>query len=50
MFGATGEILSQLLAGEDSLAEFKEVRLSYRGVLSPKTSDLAAELGAFANA
>ena len=42
--------MNQLRAGEDGLAEFKAVRLGDRGVLSPNTEDLAAELVAFANA
>ena len=44
------EILDQLTAGEDSLAEFKEVRLGERSVLSPNTEDMAGEMVAFSNA
>ena len=50
MFDTTGQILDQLRAGEDGRAEFKEVRLGDRGVLSPDTEALAGELVAFANA
>ena len=50
MFDATDQILRQLRAGEDSRAEFKELRYSRRGVVSPRTENLAAEMVAFANA
>ena len=50
MFDTTEQILDQLRAGEDGRAEFKEVRLGDRGVLSPDTEALAGELAAFANA
>ena len=50
MFDTTEQILDQLRAGEDGRAEFKEVRLGDRGVLSPDTAALAGELVAFANA
>ena len=50
MFDTKDQILSQLRAGEDGRAEFKEVRLGDRGVISPDTEDLAGELVAFANA
>ena len=50
MFDTTDQILKQLRAGEDGLAEFKALRLGDRGVLSPNTEDLAGELVAFANA
>ncbi len=51
MFDTTDKILNQIRAGEDSGAEFKEVRLGDRVcVLSPGTESLAAELVAFANA
>ena len=50
MFDTTEQILDQLRAGEDGRAEFKEVRLGDRGVLSPDTEALAGELVAFANA
>ncbi len=50
MFDTKDQILDQLRAGEDSRAEFKEVRFGGRGVISPNTEDLAGELVAFANA
>ena len=50
MFDTRDQILNQLRAGEDGRAEFKEVRLGDRGVLSPNVEDLAGELVAFANA
>ncbi len=50
MFDTTDQILDQLRAGEDGRAEFKEVRLGDRGVLSPDTEALAGELVALANA
>ena len=50
MFDTTDQILRQLRAGEDSRVEFKELRYSKRGVISPKTENLAAEMVAFANA
>ena len=42
MFDATDQILRQLRAGEDSRTEFKELRYSERGVISPRTENLAA--------
>ena len=50
MFDTPEQIRSQLRAGEDGRAEFKEVRFGGRGVLSPNTEELAGELVAFANA
>jgi predicted HTH transcriptional regulator len=50
MFDTKQEILDQLRAGEDSRAEFKEVRLGDRSVVSPNTEDMAGELVAFSNA
>ncbi len=50
MIDTLTEILDQLAAGEDSRAEFKDVRLGDRSVISPNTEDFAAELTAFANA
>lgn len=50
MLETKDEILDQLRAGEDSLAEFKEVRLGERSVLSPNTEDMAGEMVAFSNA
>ena len=44
MFDTTDQILNQLRAGEDGLAEFKTLRLGDRGALSPNTEDLAGEL------
>ena len=49
MFDTKAEIFDQLRAGEDSRAEFEEVRLGDRSVLSPNTDDFAGELVAFAN-
>ena len=50
MFHTADQILRQLRAGEDSRAEFKELRFGDRGVASPNTEDLATEMVAFANA
>ena len=50
MFDTADEILRQLSAGEDGRAEFKELRYGRRGVISPNTDDLAAEMVGFANA
>ena len=50
MFDTTDQILEQIRAGEDGRADFKEVRLGDRGVVSPATEALAGELVAFANA
>ena len=50
MFDATDQILRQLLAGEDSRTEFKELRYGKRGVISPRTEHLAAKMVAFGNA
>ena len=50
MFDTLEQIQNQLRAGEDGRAEFKEVRFSDRGVVSPNTEELAGELVAFANA
>ena len=50
MFNSMEQILNQLRAGEDGYAEFKEVRLGARSVISPNTEDMAAELVALANA
>lgn len=49
MFDTTDQILNQLRAEDDGLAQFKALRLDDRGVLSPNTADLAGELFAFAN-
>ena len=50
MFDTREEVLNQLRAGEDGRAEFKEVRLGDRGVISPDTEDAAGGLAALANA
>lgn len=50
MFDTPDQILRQLRAGEDSRAEFKEIRFGERGVISPNTEDFAAEMVSFANA
>ncbi|MFL6203527.1 MAG: ATP-binding protein [Thermoanaerobaculia bacterium] len=50
MFDSPDEISAQLRAGEDAFAEFKEVRLGDRSVVSPNTEDIAGEMVAFANA
>lgn len=43
------EIREQLQAGEDSFAEFKEIRFGARNIVSPNTEDLAGEIVAFVN-
>ncbi len=50
MFDHVDEISRQLRAGEDSRAEFKEVRTAGGRVLAPEPDDLAGELVALANA
>ena len=50
MFDTREQIRSQLRAGEDGRAEFKEVRFGDRSVLSPAAEEFAGELVAFANA
>ncbi len=50
MFDTQEQIENQLLAGEDSRAEFKELLLTERGVRSPNAEALAGEMVAFANA
>ncbi len=50
MFNTSDQILQQFLAGEDSRAEFKEIRFGGRGVISPNAEEFAGELVAFANA
>ena len=50
MFETLESIRAQLQAGEDSLAEFKKVRLGDPGIASPNTEQFAGELVAFANA
>jgi hypothetical protein len=43
------DIENQVRAGEDSHAEFKEIRFGERSVTSPNTEDMAGEMVAFAN-
>ena len=50
MFDTSEQIKNQLLAGEDSRAEFKELRLTDRGVRTPNAESVAGEMVAFANA
>ncbi len=50
MFDTLEAVRGQLLAGEDAFAEFKEVRLGERSVISPNSEDFAGEIVAFANA
>lgn len=49
MFGTPEAIRQQLATGEDSFAEFKEVRISGRSVRTPNPEQFAGELVAFAN-
>src|SRR5947209_2833032 len=50
MFDKIEEILAQLAAGEDSLSEFKELRIEQGAVTSPNAESFAGEMVAFANA
>lgn len=50
MFETLDAISRQLRAGEDTFAEFKEVRLGDRSVIAPNSERFAGELVAFANA
>src|ERR1044071_4023657 len=50
MFDSPEEISAQLRAGEDAFAEFKEVRLRDRSVISPNPDSMAGEMVAFAHA
>ncbi len=50
MFDTFESITQQLLAGEDSFAEFKEVRLRENAVIDPHPESMAQEMAAFANA
>ena len=50
MFDTLDAILEQVRAGEDSFAEFKEVRFGNHAVISPNTEEMAGEFVAFANA
>jgi len=49
MFDTHEDIIEQISAGEDTFAEFKELRFGTRGVISPNTEDMAGEMIAFAN-
>lgn len=49
MFDTLEDIIEQISAGEDTFAEFKELRFGTRGVISPNTEDMAGEMVAFAN-
>ncbi|MFQ5631557.1 MAG: helix-turn-helix domain-containing protein [bacterium] len=49
MFSTLDEIKTQILASEDSLAEFKELCFRNRNIISPNTEDIAGELVALAN-
>ena len=50
MLNKLQDIQKRLRTGEDSLTEFKEVRLGKRSVTSPNTEAFAGEMVAFANA
>ena len=50
MFDTAEQIEGQLLAGEDGCSEFKELRLTGRGVQAPNAESVAGEMVAFANA
>lgn len=50
MLDTLEEIERQLMVGEDSHVEFKEVSLTKRGVKSPNSTAIAGEMVAFANA
>lgn len=50
MFDSLEAIRDQLQAGEDSCAEFKEVRCGKQRVRAPNAEEVAAEMVAFANA
>lgn len=50
MFETLEAIREQILAGEDSFAEFKELGYGDRSVISPNAEDIAGEMVAFANA
>ena len=49
MMDTQDQILRQCRAGEDSRAEFKEVRFGSRASVSPNSHDMAGEMVAFAN-
>src|SRR3954462_1614074 len=50
MFDQIEDILAQLSAGEDSLSEFKELRIEQGAVTVPNAESFAGEMVAFANA
>lgn len=50
MFDTNEAVMEQLLAGEDSFAEFEEVRFGEHGVVAPNAEEMAGEFVAFANA
>ncbi len=50
MYNSIESIREQLDAGEDSVTEFKEIRLGKRSVISPNPESFAEEMVAFANA
>ena len=50
MFDTAEQIENQLLAGEDSRAEFKELQMGEHGPQAPNAESLAGEMVAFANA
>lgn len=49
MFNTNEMIKEQLIAGEDSFAEFKEIRFGKKAIISLSTEDFAGEIVAFAN-
>ncbi len=49
MLNSIASIRTRLDAGEDSVTEFKEIRLGKRSVISPGSEDLAEEMVAFTN-
>jgi len=49
VFDTREDIESQLRAGEDNFAEFKEIRLRKNSVISPNGESFAGEMVAFAN-
>ncbi len=49
MLNSIESIRERLDAGEDSVTEFKEIRLRKRSVISPNSEDLAEEMVAFTN-
>ena len=49
MMDTRDRVLRQCRAGEDSRAEFKEVRFGKQSVVSPTSHDMAGEMVACAN-